>query len=404
MNRVLKKLELAKNAITHWVVVNIDRVLKKLELAKNAITHWIVVNIDRPIRAFFTMPGAKNFGLMLIIFIIIMIAAIIDLHLNYENPETGDRLDLVASIYIVFALLVFETPIPFPSTWITRLAFFAIPITAILILGQGIIRVGRSLLDKDLWDQAMASTFKDHTIVCGLGKVGYKVTRWILDLDEEVVVIEQHKDNPFVTQVRNWGVPVIIADARRTEILESVNIREAESIIPCTSDDLTNLSIALEARRMRPELKVVLRMFDMHIAENVREGFNLHTVFSIADISAPAFAAAATRAPLDHAFAFGEGSDRSILTITTFVLVPESILVGYTVGDLEDEFEVAIIAQQCNGNFMLHPHDDVILSAGDRFVASASITALNKLASLTPPASEYDTYLQGNWAIDTQKG
>lgn len=348
------------------------------------------------------MPGAKNFGLMLLVFGCIVIAAVIDLHLNYENPETGGRLDLVAATYIVFALLVFESPIPFPTTWITRLAFFAIPISGILLLGQGIIRVGSSLFNKDLWNQAMASTYKDHTVVCGLGKVGYKVTRWILDLNEEVVVIERDEDNPFITQVRSWGVPVIIADARRAGILESVNIVDAESIIPCTSDDLTNLSIALEARRIVPKLKVVLRMFDVHIAENVREGFDIHTVFSIADISAPAFAAAATRAPLDHAFAFGEGDDRSILTITTFTLVPDSVLVGYRVGDLEDEFEVAVMAQHCNGEFMLHPHDDVILSAGDRFVASASIDALNRLARLTPPTREHDSYLQGNWPIETK--
>ncbi|HRV91341.1 MAG TPA: NAD-binding protein [Anaerolineae bacterium] len=348
------------------------------------------------------MPGARNFGLMLIIFTFVVIAAVIDLRLNYENPETGGKLDWGAATYNVFALLVFESPIPFPTSWITRLAFFAIPICGLLLLGQGIIRVGSTLFNKNLWDQAMASTYKDHTIVCGLGKVGYKVTRWILDLKEEVVVIEQHQDNPFLAEVRSWGVPVIIADARRTEILESVNIKEAESIVPCTSDDLTNLSIALEARRMMPNLKVVLRMFDVHVAENVRDGFDIHTVFSIADISAPAFAAAATRAPLDHAFAFGEGDDRSILTITTFTLVPESILVGYTVGDLEDEFEVAVMAQHRGGEFMLHPHDDVVLSAGDRFVASASIEALNRLASLTPPTREHRNYLRGRWPIKTK--
>jgi Trk K+ transport system NAD-binding subunit len=367
---------------------------------KSPAFRWYINYIERPVLAFFRMPGSRGFGILLLIFAAILIFSVIDLYLNYVNPETGQPLDAIAALYAVFALLVFETPMPLPELWLSRIVFFMIPIAGILVLGQGLLRLGSTLLNKDLWNKAMASTYKDHTIVCGLGTVGLKVTEWILDLDEEVVVIESQKDNPFVEELRNKGVPVIIADARRGEVLQDVNIAEAESIVPCTSNDLTNLGIALEARRLVPGLKVVLRMFDTHMAENVRDGFDINTVFSIPDISAPVFAAAATRAPLDHAFAFGD--DRAgLLTITTFTLVPESVLVGYSVGDLEDEFEVAIIAQYRDGSFQLHPHDDFVLFAGDRFVASASLQALNDLSYLTPPSREYDRYLEGRWPIKT---
>ncbi len=368
---------------------------------KQSITRWYLNYIKRPLLAFFRMPGARGFGMLLIVFAGVVTVSIIDLNLNYIHPETGKKLDMGAAIYTVFALLVFESPLPLPGSWITRLVFFAVPISGLLVLGQGLIRLGNTLFDKDLWNKAMASTYNDHTIVCGLGKVSLKVIRWVLDLNEEAIVIEQSKNNPFIDEVRSWGVPVVIADARRPEVLEEVNIKEAESIVPCTNDDLTNLRIALEARRLAPELKVVLRMFDMQMAENVREGFDIHTVFSIPEISAPAFAAAATRAPLDHAFAFGEGEERRLLTITKFTLVPESVLVGYTVGQLEDEFGVAVIAQRRQGKFTLHPTNEVVLSAGDRFIVSASIETLNLLATLTPPTREYNRYLKGRWPIKT---
>jgi Trk K+ transport system NAD-binding subunit len=351
---------------------------------KNSVSRWYINYVQRPTLAFFRMPGSRGFGFLLIFFAVILIFSIFDLYLNYVNPDTGKRLDATAALYAVFALLVFETPLPLPDSWLGRLVFFIIPIAGILVLGQGLLRLGSTLLNKDLWNTAMASTYKDHTIVCGLGTVALKVTEWILDLDEEVVVIESTGDNPFVEELRKKGIPVIIADARRAEVLESVNINEAESIVPCTSDDLTNLSIALEARRLVPGLKVVLRMFDTNMASNIRQGFDINTVFSIPDISAPVFAAAATRAPLDHAFALGADSV-GLLTITTFMLVPESLLVGYTVGALEDEYEVAIIALLRNDEFMLHPHDDFALFAEDRFVASASLKALNTLSNLTPP-------------------
>ncbi len=362
--------------------------------------YWKYVKlIQRPVQAFFRMPGSKGFGILLIAFAVIIVSAIIDLNWNYVNPETGENLDTFAAVYAVFALLVFETPLPLPKDWLTRLAFFAVPISGILVLGQGLVRLGSTLVDKNAWDKAMASTYKDHTIVCGLGKVSSRVIRWILDLNEEAIVIDDNPGNPFIEEVRSWGVPVIIADASRREVLLEAGIHTAESIVPCTSDDLMNLTIALEARRIVPDLKVVLRMANMQMAANIREGFDIHTAFSIPEISAPAFAAAATKAPLDHAFSFGTGDERSLLTITKFTLVPESRLVGYTVRHLEDEFDVAVIAHRTDGKFYLHPTDDIVLSTGDRFVVSASVEALIKIAALTPPTREMERYRQGRWHI-----
>jgi len=345
------------------------------------------------------MPGSTTFGILLIVFVSIVTLAVVDLNWNYVNPNTGGRLDPIAAFYAVFALLVFETPLPLPQSWITRLVFFAVPISGILLLGQGLIRVGSVLLDKDTWNRAMASTYSDHTIVCGLGKVSLKIVHWILELDEEVVIIEQRRDNPYLDVVRSWGVPVVIADARRPEVLEEVGIKYAESIVPGTNDDLTNLSIALQARRLVPNIKVVLRMFDTEMAENVQAGFDIHTTFSIPEIAAPVFAAAATRAPLDYAFAYDEGGERGLLTITKFVLVEESLLVGYTIGQLEAEFDVAVIALRQDGKFNLHPTDDTVLKAGDRFIISASVDGVNQIADYTPPRREVERYYRGRWPI-----
>jgi Trk K+ transport system NAD-binding subunit len=174
--------------------------------------------------------------------------------------------------------------------------------------------------------------------------------------------------------------------------------------VTLTNDDLVNLSIALESRRLVPGIKVVLRMADAQMAGNLRTGFDIRTAFSIPEITAPAFAAAATKAPLDHAFVFGEGEERSLLTITKFTVVEDSVLVGYTVARLEAEFDVAVIAHRrhSDGHFRLHPPDDALLAGGDRFVVSASIEALNAVARLTPPTRQMDRYLQGMWPIKSR--
>jgi Trk K+ transport system NAD-binding subunit len=375
---------------------------KRIVPLEKMVNQWYTKYIRRPTLAFFRMPGSRGFGILLLIFILIVFIAVVDLRLNYVNPDTGRHLDIFAAFYAVFALLVFETPLPLPDSWITRLAFLAVPISGILVFGQGLVRVGSSLLNINLWNRAMASTYRDHIIVCGLGKVSLRVVRWILDLGETVVVVDIRPDNPFIDEVRSWDVPVFIADARRPEVLRDAGIMSAVSIVPCTNDDLTNLSIALEARQLKPGMKVVLRMFDQRMAGNLETGFDIHTAFSIPDLSVPAFAAAATKAPLDYAFAYGDGPERGLLTITEFTLVSQSILTGYTVGQLEQEFKVAVIAHRQDGRFKLHPTDETVLSSGDHFVLSASIDTLHQIAALTPPTREMDLYEQKRWPIKTK--
>ena len=376
-----------------------DDFRQRLSDSLSPISYWYYHTIYRPILAFFRMPGSGGFGVLLIIFMIVVTLGALDLRVNYVNPETGKPLSTIAAVYAVFALLVFETALPLPDSWVTQIVFFAVPISGLLLLGQGVIRVGSSLLDVNLWNRAMASTYSDHVIVCGLGKVGFRVVRWVLDLEEEVVVIESRADNPFLAQVRSWGVPVIIADSRRPEVLQDAGILEAESIVPCTSDDLVNLSVALEARQLQPEIKVVLRMFDNRMADNVERGFDIHTAFSIPDLSAPAFAAAATRAPLDYAFAVGK-DHKQLLTITEFTIVPGSILIGYSVRRLEQEYNLAVITHRHNGEFTLHPRGDVTFNLGDQFVISAPIADLNEIAKLTPPTHDLDLYEQKRWPRD----
>jgi hypothetical protein len=51
------------------------------------------------------------------------------------------------------------------------------------------------------------------------------------------------------------GIPVIIADARRTENLIKLGVLQADAVIPCTDNEPTNLDIAFKARKL--DLSVV---------------------------------------------------------------------------------------------------------------------------------------------------
>jgi voltage-gated potassium channel len=350
------------------------------------------------IRAFFKLPGSRRFVAVLGVFFAVAASAVALLTLHY-HAAGQDGLSFGQALYAVLNLLFFNAVYPYPDDLATRLVFFAVPLFGILVLGQLAVRLGTALLNREEWERAVASTYRDHVIVCGLGRVGIRVVRWLLDLGEAVVVIENDSGNEFLDQVRGWGVPVLIGDARRPEILEQAGLQEATSIAPLSSDDLLNLSIATEARTLRPEVRVVLRTFEDRLASNLQRGFDIHAAYSTSALAAPAFAAAATRAPVDHAFSFVGAQQPALMTVTKFTVVPGSTLAGRTIASLEEELDVRVLAHR-RDEFVVHPRADVVLETGDGFVVSATIDRLNRLARLTPPTRYLPRYEQGRWPIE----
>jgi hypothetical protein len=52
-----------------------------------------------------------------------------------------------------------------------------------------------------------------------------------------------------------------------------------------------------------------------------------------------------------------------------------------------------------DGRFRLHPPDEAKLAPGDRFVVSASVEPLARIALLTPPTREMSRYADGRWPL-----
>ena len=140
-----------------------------------------------------------------------------------------------------------------------QVLFFILPILGLMIVADGVIRFGTALTNKQergqKWQVAMASTYSGHVIVCGMGRVGYRVALELLKYGREVVAVEADEKCRFAEKAMALGIPVIFADARRQENLIKAGIEQADAIIPCTNDELGNLDIALDARELNPILE-----------------------------------------------------------------------------------------------------------------------------------------------------
>jgi Trk K+ transport system NAD-binding subunit len=228
----------------------------------------------------------------------------------------------------------------------------------------------------------MASTYNQHIIVCGVGKVGYRVTLELLNFDREIVAIEIDPAGRFIEKVKALGVPVIIADARRTENLIKAGIQRADAVIPCTDDELANLDIALDAREVNPQVKVVLRMFDADFARRVEKGFGIHTAFSTSALAAPIFAAASMRFNIKSSFYVGD----TLLNISEVSVDTGSKIEGWTVEKLEKELDLSVVSYFADEEKShLHPSPATRLSAGCTILVLASLETLCQLQELNQP-------------------
>jgi Trk K+ transport system NAD-binding subunit len=170
----------------------------------------------------------------------------------------------------------------------------------LMISGVGITAVFFALITNNLvahqqaFDQGrVRQRISDHTIVCGLGVVGFRVAQSLHARGERVVCVEKDEDGRFVAEARHLHIPVVIGDALQEQTLRYANIAQARSLVVCSNPDHLNLEIALNGRSLHRDLPIVLRMFDPDLARRVARHFKLGTTFSSASLVAARFAAPA---------------------------------------------------------------------------------------------------------------
>lgn len=323
----------------------------------------------------------RRFRVSLSLFAAILVGGTLLLWLGYVHPETGARLSLPEALYAVFSMLFFQTAVPFPQGPL-EILFFVVPILGFSVVIEGLVSFSLLLWDRrnpsGEWTVALASTYAGHVIVCGLGHVGYRVVKQLLDFGQEVVGLEKDPQAAFLDRVRKRGVPVVMGEGRDVDVLRSAGAERAQAIVIATNNDLVNLEIAMNVRQVNPDIRIVLRMFDADLAEKLGGVLGIRTAFSASAIAAPAFATAAIRAGVTHSFSV-EGD---LLHVSELVVCAEGGLAGKTVHDLEEEQDLSVIFHQRGSKRDMHPADELVLEAGDKVIVFADLAQLAQLERL----------------------
>ncbi|MCS6908527.1 MAG: TrkA family potassium uptake protein [Anaerolineales bacterium] len=283
------------------------------------------------------------------------------------------------AIFRVLALTFLEMPGDFPRHPALQMFNFLMPLIGIGLLATGLLDFGIMFFNRRTrqkeWEVAIASTFHSHIVLVGLGHLGFRVLKHLHQMGEEVVVIELDPDRNLIPSVKAMNIPVIQGDATRPNTLEAAGIRRAQAIVLCAQNDAANLQIAVKARSLNPNLRVVIRIFDDDFAQALEEQFG-YKALSSSQMSAPTFAAAAIGADVTQPLMV-EGEPFSLGRV---FIGERSKLCRMTVTDVEQVYDLSVVMLKRNGASDTHPAGTITLKPNDHLVVFGRPEHIGRLA------------------------
>jgi Trk K+ transport system NAD-binding subunit len=316
-------------------------------------------------------------------FVVLALLVLIGGALYAVTPIGGSRPTPWNALYASWMALFAQSPFQPPATWYLALVCAVYPLFGVILVGEGIVRLSLLVISKEQgekeWMKVMASTYRDHVVLCGIGHLGFRILGQLVASGTEVVALEKDADARFMREAKETGVPVLVRDMKDDQALIDAGIPHARTVIIATNDDMANLEVALDSRRMNPKIRIIMRMFDQQIASKVKDALEIDQAFSSAALAAPVVAAMSA----------GEGKVLASYpiggvphTTAELAVAPGGALDGRSIAELERTYTARVLGHVAkNGASPSPPPADTILRAGDLVVVHAAADRLATIAS-----------------------
>jgi Trk K+ transport system NAD-binding subunit len=222
-----------------------------------------------------------------------------------------------------------------------------------------------------------------HVIVVGLGNVGTRVVGELHDLGFDVACVDKDPNARGVAMARRNRLPLVIGESSLEETLRSAGLESARALVSVTSSDIANLETALQARAMREDLRIVLRLGDDDLAQRVQTTIGNVVSRSVSYMAAPAFATAL----LEHQVLRTIDVGRHVLLLAEVRVEPGADIIGQAVTELESGGLARVLALQLRGaqRFDWSPHRGYLLAPGDQLIVLATRAGLSRFLAGTRP-------------------
>jgi Trk K+ transport system NAD-binding subunit len=319
-----------------------------------------VVTYLRDVAMSLVRAADRRLAIALGALVAVLIAATAVLRFTYQYAGPGHHISLLDSLYFTVETV---TTVGYGDYTFRGQPWWLIVFAVLLMMaGALFVAVFFALLTNVIVSRRIEESLgrrkitglRGHVLVIGLGTVGLRVVEQLHDAGRDVVVVEMDERNRHLGQVRELGVPVVIADATLPEVLRSVRLASASAVAVLTSDDLVNLETGLAVRDQLGDrwhtTPVVLRIFDPQLAHSVKDTFGFRNVRSTAALAAPWFTGAALGLEVLSTFYAGDEP----LLVARLTVTPGGGLHGLQMFDLAARSRVLAIRRAADRTVLEH--------------------------------------------------
>lgn len=219
----------------HWILICGG----SLMLLKAAIIALVVGRVNRDghnaLRSALCLAQGGEFGFAL-------------LALGLGHGVISSELNAIITATIIFSMVITPLLIGFNGQIASFLLREKVPETS-------------SVKEPSIEELNDASEHLDgHVIICGFGRVGQIVARFLRPLDIPYIAIDS---DPFRThEAAQAGEPMFYGDARRADILKAIGAERARLLILTVPDHSESMAALKQIKRNCPDLPVLVRTQD----------------------------------------------------------------------------------------------------------------------------------------------
>lgn len=248
----------------------------------------------------------------------------------------------------------------------------------IQFLVEGRIRLvlGRRKLDTQI------NKLRGHFIICGYGRIGRVLTRYLIQKYLDVVVIE--RSDVRVPRMDEDGILYLIGEATDETVLERAGIHRARGIVTAVATDADNVFLVLIAKQLNPNIFVIARA-SQNSTKKTLQAAGADKVVSPYDLGARRMAHAILRPTVIRFLEMAFADENTDIQLEEFHVNPGCELADVALKDsnIRQNIDLIIVViQKADGEMVFNPKADTRFEAGDTVVAVGSAKSLKQFERL----------------------
>jgi Trk K+ transport system NAD-binding subunit len=200
-------------------------------------------------------------------------------------------------------------------------------------------------------------------IVVGGDALAIRVCEELCGTQGHRVALLWTHDAEIASKAERLGATYAAFPPNDYDALRAAGVPQAASIMVLSDDDRLNLQVALKARDLNADIRIVMRQFNRTLGRKIEQNLPNCSVLSLASHAAATFTAAAFDRATFYALQFPDMD--GVLTGFTQRHAAEFGVAGLTVGQAQDRLNCRIIGVAGTDKFesdrMLYPSDDLVV-------------------------------------------